>query len=67
VKTATAVHLSVDGRSRKVLVGLFTTLVAGPSEHLLVLLLAHALAALLDQRTHKPGTLAADRIGSNLR
>jgi hypothetical protein len=32
---------------------LLATLVTRAPEHLLVLLLAHALAALLDQRTHK--------------
>ena len=34
---------------------LLATLVAGAPEHLLVLLLAHPLAALLDQRTHTGG------------
>ena len=34
---------------------LLTTLVASTPQHLLVLLLPHALAALLDQRTHKVG------------
>ena len=34
---------------------LLAALVAGAPEHLLVLLLAHPLAALLDQRTHKAG------------
>jgi hypothetical protein len=32
---------------------LFTTLMARAAKHLLVLLLAHALAALLDERSHK--------------
>ena len=32
---------------------LFTTLVAGAAQHLFVLLLAHPLATLLDQGTHK--------------
>src|SRR6188508_598092 len=35
--------------------GLLATLVARAPEHLLVLLLAHALTALLDQRTHTAG------------
>ena len=45
---------------------LFTTLVTGTPEHLLVLLLPHALTALLDQRTHKPAKLAASVESPNL-
>ena len=40
------------GRRRRRETGLLAALVAGAAEHLLVLLLAHPLAALLDQRTH---------------
>jgi hypothetical protein len=36
---------------------LVATLVARAAEHLLVLLLPHALSALLDQRTHEAETL----------
>ena len=50
---------SMRGDVRSVLLA---ALVAGAAEHLLVLLLAHPLAALLDQRTHTaPGRLPADR------
>ena len=37
----------------RVVVVLLATLVACATKHLLVLLFAHALATLLDQRTHK--------------
>jgi len=37
----------------RVVVVLLATLVACAAKHLLVLLFAHALATLLDQRTHK--------------
>ena len=47
------------GRGHGDRVSLFATLVTGTPEHLLVLLLAHALAALLDQRTHRSETLTA--------
>ena len=42
------------GRPRRLL----AALVAGAPQHLLVLLLAHALTALLDQRSHEAHTLA---------
>ena len=41
---------------------LLTTLVASTPQHLLVLLLPHALAALLDQRTHKVGHASGWRL-----
>jgi hypothetical protein len=43
----------VDG-VRELLTG--ATLPAGRLQHLLVLLLTHALAALLDQGSHEPGS-----------
>ena len=44
-----------DGRAALDHGRLLATLVAGAAKHLLVLLLAHPLAALLDQRTHEVG------------
>ena len=55
VVVLTGTH-GAGGRPAVAAIELLATLVARAAEHLLVLLLAHALAALLDQRTHKGAT-----------